>query len=169
MLDQLGALSEIGAALELVIDRGDVVTLGFEEPSQDSARADYRVALERRPGLLWSPEWRALVVFLGARRKRRGAGALAEADAAALAARAKFHGSEPTGAYELVPIVGPEPWRRLGRGARIDYYSDKWGTREEYKHSLGAAVSVFLRGNFEAGVLAVQGGKLGITTAGIVG
>lgn len=62
------------------------------------------------------------------------------------------------------------PWVKLGRAKRIDYWSDKWGDKSGYTHTLGPNVQLYRQGP-ERGPWAfcLRGGNLRCTPRGLEG
>lgn len=167
----LRTVAMVGDALALRVDgeRGPVGLLfeGRTPPPRFVPPGSPCLPLEDHPPLVWSPPARALVIFLGARRTHS---TRAPNAGPAAAARRRFHGEAPSGAFSLRLPALAGPWVELGEARRIDYESDKWGRGPTgYQHAHGPNVRAFLLGDFSSGVLAVRGGRLALTPRGIVG
>lgn len=139
--------AELGFALEVEID-GHVV----------------KFPKGKHP-LLWWPEKKALLIYDGIRRGRKG--------------RDVEHG-EATRAFErwadrdakhertdTLPDRGL--WRGYGAAVRIDYASDKWKRKDEYTHAFGPGVRLYRYGGVKVPpwLWVLKGGKMTVTDRGI--
>jgi hypothetical protein len=141
--------AELGSALEVEVD-------------------GYQLSWRRGEGVLvWSPEKKTLLILEGGRRAR--ARQLEDGSKAARAfERWAGRGAKRESAIDIDPRGS---WRSFGSVQRIDYYSDKWGRRAGYTHRTGRGVRLYRLG--AAGkppwLWALKGGRLNVTTRGIVG
>lgn len=60
-------------------------------------------------------------------------------------------------------------WSWVGAALRIDYRSDKWATTDEYTHKFGKGVRVYVLPTRTAMLWLVRGGRMTVTSRGIVG
>jgi hypothetical protein len=143
---------ELGSALELELSGGVVV----------------RWRKHTAP-LLWSPKKQALFVL---ERTKKGRNRPIPPDTPS-DVRRSFESWAHRGATrkrtDSVTSIGAS-WRSCGQVVRLDYASDKWGVKREYTHDTGPRVRLYSYGTTSRpSCWAIHGGRLTVTTRGIVG
>lgn len=144
------ACAELGMLLEVATDR-----LVFRFP-------------KGKVPLCWFPELGALIGVQGAQRGRKTRPDEVEASAASAYERWSDRGVRAERTDKI--RFGKAQWRTFGRVKRVDYYSDKWGKRDEYTHDTGKSVKLYRFGGSAPPYLwVVKGRTLRVTTRGLVG
>lgn len=148
-IDDMDA-AELGSMLELEVNGHEIVWHRGEA------------------ALVWSPDKRTLFILEGGRRRKAK-----QLETGSRAARAferwAGRGAKREGAVDIDPRGR---WRSFGSVRRIDYTSDKRGRRGvDYTHSTGRGVRLYRLGSATQPpwVWAIKGGRLSVTTRGIVG
>lgn len=144
------ACAELGALLEIQTE-----TLLFKF-------SGHRVAM------CWFPEIKALVGIEGAAKGRK---ASPQRGGKAADAYERFNDrgvrAERTDTIKFSPKA---QWTTFGRAKRVDYFSDKWGRKQEYTHDLGKSVKLYRYGGTAPPYLWVlKGRSLRVTARGLVG
>lgn len=145
----------LGRVLELEVG-GQVVRVGRSVP------------------LLWFPAWKSLVFFEGVSKGRANAAALRELEDTIGYARAvnSFDSWADRGAEKARAVTFPKgkrKWYAGGNVARIDYWSDKWGSTDEYTHNTGKSVRLYILQRGKSAMWVIRGGRLRVTKRGIEG
>lgn len=134
-----------------------------------------RLVKTGRAPLLWFPQWKSLVFFEGVRASSPSSSKLAALEESTritrqMSAFEKWARREAKQSREMTFPAGARKWLAIGRAERIDYWSDKKGSKHEYTHDFGQSVRGYIlqRGRKTA-MWVIRGGRMTVTERGIVG
>jgi len=144
---------------EDIVYLGRALDVQVQLPSGELREVAWRGA--GLPALAWAADARTLYVFPLSQRPRD-----LPADPDARAVFRRFHGVAPAGVVELP--ARPVQLSPLGAAVATGYRSRKWGGRpRSYQHAHGRGVQVYAAPG--ARIVALRGGRLRVTAAGIEG
>lgn len=133
----------LGQGLRIDLETPDGRELAIEWPQKRD-----------RPNMSWLTKSRALL-FCGDAGRRLGPGKSRDYE--------EWHQRPAENEFEVV-LSDAGQWQKLGKVNAVDYWSNKWGTREEYTHEVGPTSYLYRR----ATILVVKG-KIDISSRGLVG